>query len=1002
VLTRQLVATVILFALFLAAMIAYNARATDGQAATAMQINVATHQEQLVDAYVQSVVLRSAGFVADPGVARDEMLSTAAALLNGGQAPNPDSAGDRTAVLVGGEQPTGTTVQLPRVSDWKLRRKLGQEAALMAKLLTQGNRVLAEGSESPSYPADLLALRVDGDQTLTIATDAAYQLSADVQGSMSWLATVEIALGVLSGLAALGMAVVLVRAATRQQSRFRSLVTNASDIICVTDRSAKLLYSSPSAERVLGHVPGALVGSSVLDLVHPDDRASVLASLSAILDTPGGTVEIAGRMRRADGEWRDMEGTATNLEADASVHGFVLNGRDVTEARRASADLALARDEALRAAQAKSEFLAMMSHEIRTPMNAVIGLTELLLGTELTAEQREFADGVNLSAENLLVIINDILDFSKIEAGRVAIEAVELDVARIADDVGRIVAEAAQANGLELLVDCAPDIPTALVGDPVRIQQVLLNLAANAVKFTPRGEVVIRARLVRADEQQVRVRFEVADTGIGIARADQERLFMPFQQADSSTTRRFGGTGLGLAICRQLVELMGGALAVTSEPDEGSTFSFELDMPLAAQAGQRAERDATVLDGLRALVVDDNATNRLILRNHLRAWGMVVLEAGDATEALAAAAAAAAGGEPVDFAVLDLNMPGMDGLELTERLHADAANGEVTVFLLSSSGERLNAAEREARGIRASLTKPVRVSELLDCLMTGLVAAPGGARGAKGVPEERLAGRHVLIVEDNEMNQLVASRILARLRCTFDVVGNGRLAVDALARRSYDAVLMDCQMPEMDGYEATSAIRELEGSNRHTPVIAMTAAAMEGDRDACMAAGMDDYLTKPIRPGALEEALLRWAPAGTSRQRPAPADGAAGPAPASGDAGAPLDADRIETLRLLDDGNGQLLEELAAQFLVQASEARTVLLGAADTREAAVLVRTSHLVKGAASNIGATALAATCATLERCANDGDLEAVPGLLRRFDAELDRVRDALADLRTEPVQ
>ncbi|HVN50424.1 MAG TPA: ATP-binding protein, partial [Acidimicrobiales bacterium] len=753
--TRELVATVVLFALFLAGMIAYNARATDGQAATALQINVATHQEQLVDAYVQSVVLASEGMAADPGLARAEMLSTAEALLNGGEAPNPDSAGDRTAVLVGSQQPTGTTVRLPRVSDWKLRRKLGQEATLMAKLVAQGNRVVGEGNLSPSYPADLLALRVDGDQTLTIATDAAYQLSTDVQGSMSRLAAVEIALGVLSGLAALGMALVLVRAATRQQSRFRSLVTNASDIICVTDRNAKLLYSSPSAERVLGHVPGALVGTSVLDLVHPDDRASVLASLSTILDAPRGIAEIAGRMRRADGEWRDMEGTATNLEADPSVRGFVLNGRDVTEARRASADLALARDEALRAAQAKSEFLAMMSHEIRTPMNAVIGLTELLLGTELTSEQREFAAGVNLSAENLLVIINDILDFSKIEAGRVDIEAVELDVARIADDVGRIVAEAAQAKGLELLVDCAPDIPAALVGDPVRIQQVLLNLAANAVKFTLRGEVVIRARLVSADEQLARVCFEVVDTGIGIARADQERLFMPFQQADSSTTRRFGGTGLGLAICRQLVDLMGGALGVRSAPDEGSTFSFELDLPLASQAGWRAERGATSLDGRRALVVDDNATNRLILRNHLRAWGLVVLEAADAAEALAVAGGAAAGGTPVDLAVLDLNMPGMDGLELAECLHADV--GELPVFLLSSSGESLNAAERERCGIRASLTKPVRVSELLDCLMTGLVAAPDSDRRARpGMTAEPLAGRHVLIVEDNEMNQLVA------------------------------------------------------------------------------------------------------------------------------------------------------------------------------------------------------------------------------------------------------
>src|SRR5579864_8708398 len=409
VLTRQLAATVLLFALFLAGMIAYNVRATNTQAATAMQINVATHQEQLVDSYVQDVVLTSEGFTADPGPARDQMLSTAAVLLNGGQAPNPNSAGDLTAVLAGNEQPRGTVVRLPRVGDWKLRRKLAQEASLMANLVAQGNRVLAEGRTSPAYAVDLLALRVDGDQALTIATDAAYQLSTDVQGAMSRLASVEIALGVLSGLAALGMAVLLVRSAVRQSSRFRSLVTNSSDIICVTDASGGLIYGSPSTERVLGHPPDALIGTSVLDLVHPDDREAVFADLAAIVGCPGASTPIAGRMRRADGEWRDMEGTASNLVGEPSVGGFVLNGRDVTDARRATADLALARDQALAAARAKADFLAMMSHEIRTPMNAVIGLTELLRETELSTDQREYADGVQLSAENLLVIINDVL-----------------------------------------------------------------------------------------------------------------------------------------------------------------------------------------------------------------------------------------------------------------------------------------------------------------------------------------------------------------------------------------------------------------------------------------------------------------------------------------------------------------------------------------------------------------------------------------------------------------
>ncbi len=496
VMTRELVATMVLFAVLLAAMIAYNVRATNTQAAKAMQINVATHQEQLVNNYVQAVVLASNGVVADPGPTRDQMVATAGALLNGGSVPNPDSAGDRTSVLTGNAQPIGTTVSLPRVGDWKLRRKLQQESALMAKLVVQGGRVLAEGSGSATYAADLLTLRIDGDQAETIATDAAYQLSTDVQASMSRLASVEVVLGILSGLAAFGMALLLARSATRQSSRFRSLVTNASDIICVTDAIGRLTYGSPSTQRVLGYPPDDLIGTSVLDLVHPDDRDAVMGSLSTVAAQPGGVAVIAGRMRRSDGEWRDMEGTATNLADDPTIGGFVLNGRDVTDARRATADLALARDDALAAVRTKSEFLAMMSHEIRTPMNAVIGLTELLLGPTLSAEQLEYGSGVKASAESLLVIINDILDFSKIEAGKVDIESVELDLVRIADQVGRMVVDTAHIKGLELLVDTSPDLPATLFGDPVRVQQVLLNLAGNAVKFTGHGEVVIRVRLL--------------------------------------------------------------------------------------------------------------------------------------------------------------------------------------------------------------------------------------------------------------------------------------------------------------------------------------------------------------------------------------------------------------------------------------------------------------------------------------------------------------------------
>jgi PAS domain S-box-containing protein len=1012
VLTRELAATVVMFAVLLAAMITYNVRTTDSQAATAMQINIATHQEQLIDNYVQDVVLVSQGVAADPGPSRDQMTATAAVLLNGGEAPNPDSAGDVTSVLTGNQQPIGVNVRLPRVKDWKLRRKLQQESNLMANLVTQGNRVVAEGPTAPTYSADVLTLRVDGDQAVTIATDAAYQLSADVRGSMAGLARVEVVLGILSGLAAFGMALLLVRSATRQSSRFRSLVTNAFDIICVADAAGNVSYASPSTERVLGYPAAELLGRSVLDLVHPDDRPAVVSRMAEGAADPGATVEISGRMRHADGEWRDMEGTATNLVGDPTVRGFVLNGRDVTDALRATAELAVARDDALAAARAKSEFLAMMSHEIRTPMNAVIGLTELLLDTPLTPEQREYADGVKVSAENLLVIINDVLDFSKIEAGKIEIESVPLDVSLVADQVGRIVAEAAQTKGLELLVDCAPDVPTALLGDPVRVQQVLLNLASNAIKFTAHGEVVVRVRHAGTDEGKATIRFEVIDTGLGIAPAEQARLFAPFQQADSSTTRRFGGTGLGLAISRQLVELMGGMLGLTSAPDEGSTFWFELRLahpdrePSAEDARTRA-----ALDGRRALIVDDNVTNRLILRKHFHAWGIELEEAGDGGEAIDAARRVAGEGRPFDFAVLDMNMPGMDGLELARRLRSEPTTEAIMLFLLSSSGERLSAAEQNSRGLSGSLTKPVRVSELLDCLMTGL-AGPPAQEGAPALATPNSSREsHVLLVEDNRMNQRVASRILERLGHRYDIAANGRLAVEAASSSLYDAILMDCQMPEMDGYEATAAIRELEGHGRHTPIIAMTAAAMEGDREACLAAGMDDYVTKPVRPDVLGETLRRWittpvdSQPGGDTQAVSPGgariseDGSSADSePAEEFDG--LDPERMATLRALDDGAGLLLAELASQFLGQMATSSAKLADAADRRDTATMVREAHLLKGAAANLGASSVAQGCADVERAASDGQLDAVASLLAHLDAETDRLRCALQALAGQP--
>jgi two-component system sensor histidine kinase/response regulator len=791
-------------------------------------------------------------------------------------------------------------------------------------------------------------------------------------------------------------------------ARFRSLIDNAWDLIVVAEATLDIAYVTPSVTRVLGYPPLQLQGRPITDLVHPDDTDTLdshLRQLATATDEARGPAERAAtaafevRMRHRDGAWRTIAWTATNLLGDPSVRGYVLNGGDVTEARQAVEDLAAARDGALQASKAKSDFLSTMSHEIRTPMNGVIGLTELLLDTPLDPDQHELAAGVKVSAENLLVIINDILDFSKIEAGKLDLEETDLNVGLVADDVGRILAGAAHSKGLELLVDVHPDVPTGLIGDRVRIQQVLLNLASNAVKFTLDGEVVVRVSVLHENAERVALRFDVIDMGIGIAEEDQKRLFRAFAQADSSTTRKFGGTGLGLAICRQLVELMGGTLGLVSAPGQGSTFWFELSLRRADHEPiVETISDPHTLTGLRALVVDDNATNRKILRQQLTSWGVEAAEAVDAYQAIGLTAT----GHRFDLAVIDLNMPGMDGIELAQQLKANPATAAMTLFLLSSSGERLTAAESHLRGFAASMTKPVRSSELFDCLITNLngqplpASAPDHAAASKEIEGMDVLGK-ILLVEDNPMNQLVGSKVLAKLGYHFDIANHGGEAVTAIQATRYDAVLMDCQMPEMDGYEATAEIRRIEGTTRHTPIIAMTAAAMDGDREVCLAAGMDDYITKPVRQDAIAAVLHRWltppAPAGTPAQDP-------DREPDSGLIDA-LDPSQIELLRSLDDGEGAVLTEIIDQYLTQTAHGRGELarvLGEGDTRG---LERAAHTLRGSSANVGATALAAVCAEVEARARAEQLDDTGELMERFDAEFARARDALTELTTTSV-
>jgi PAS domain S-box-containing protein len=757
---------------------------------------------------------------------------------------------------------------------------------------------------------------------------------------------------------------------SRQKAYAEELLQLSPVAIVTLDPGEQVLSWNPAAEKLYGYTKEEAVGTHLDDLLFPTEELRQDSRAVGRLADEHGLAHVISRRARRDGKLVDVEILMVPLVVDGERTGYLVLYHDISELQRA-------REQAEAANQAKSAFLATMSHEIRTPMNAVIGMGELLLDTDLTDEQREFTEVIRTSGEALLRIIDDILDFSKIEAGKIELEEHALEVRTCAESALDLVAVRASEKDIELACLVDEDVPAAILADATRLRQALGNLLANAVKFTDVGEVVLGVAAEDGGGGLRRLRFSVRDTGIGIPAERMNHLFESFSQVDASTTRRYGGTGLGLAISQRLAGLMGGTLWAESEEGKGSTFYLEiLARETAAPARPDQPDGEPQIAGKRLLVVDDNATNREILRRLAESWGMLVEVAERPTEALARIER----GDPFDAAVLDMQMPEMDGLELAREIRRYRDERALPLLLLTSVGHLAEA--RGATEFSAQLTKPVKSSQLYNALVKLLAVSvasdfsrAGDGDGSRSAP----VALRLLVAEDNAVNRQLAVALLAKLGYEADVVENGREALDALERVTYDVVLMDVQMPELDGLEATRRIRERFRSTHGPTIVAMTANAMEGDREDCLAAGMDDYLSKPIRLEELSRALAKCRPVSAVE---------------------PLDQAVLGTLvsSLGGDEEGrEAVRELVETFLEDAATQMASLHGAVECGDADAARRAAHTLKSNGATFGAQPFAELCRELENLGREGQLDAAPELLGRADEEWERVREALVAAR-----
>jgi PAS domain S-box-containing protein len=770
------------------------------------------------------------------------------------------------------------------------------------------------------------------------------------------------------------------------EEKYSKLFRYSNDAIFLHDLEGNILDVNQKVLDLFGYTKKEILSLKISDLHPPQMQDKCRWAFDKISEDEFVAFEIGFQKRNGKVFTAEVSSSLFGIGGKKVIQGIV---RDITERKRAEAIMRKTKEKAEEANRLKSQFLANMSHEIRTPMNAVIGMTDITLDTNLTDEQRDYLNTVKLSARALLELLNDILDLSKIEADKIEIENIDFDLRVTVEGVVDTLAPKASAKGLELACMIHHQVPSLLRGDPGRIRQILVNLLGNAIKFTEKGEVIVGVDLQEETKNQATLLFSVTDTGMGIPKENLKYIFESFTQADGSTTRKYGGTGLGLSICKRLIELMKGQIGVDSEPGKGSRFWFSVTLEKQEELREELPTPPDIR-GMRVLVVDDNKTNRTILVKMLESFGCSAEAVERGSQAIDILKRAARKEKLFDLVLLDMLMPGMNGEQVLRTIKKDAEIKNTTVIILTSLGERGDAARLEHLGCAGYLLKPIKQSQLFDTIIT-ILSRQSRATEPKSssivtrhtIAEEKRRRIRLLLAEDNPMNQKLAIALLKRAGYLVDAVENGRMVIEALERKTYDLILMDVQMPEMDGTETTKEIRAGEGKQKHIPVIAMTAHAMKGDRERCLQAGMDDYISKPIEPQELLHAIRKW----TTSSPPKAITGQKVSKEEAADQGAVLHAE--EAIARFD-GDEEFFKEMLWEFLKYAPEQMKTLYQAIGKGQAKEVERVAHGIKGAAANLGAKGIAEVCLKLELLGRTGDFAEAAIMLDNLKSEFKRLK------------